>query len=97
MAQLLLAWLVIQFPEVLQFRLYLVGDFGRSVDRMSKSLVRISPEGIIASTDGFAEAVQRRVEFTSNRSGEKAASFAPACTATTSRSELSTSPFKGPL
>lgn len=73
-ARLVLAWLASQFPEIRFFTIYLAGDFGRLFGKTDRSLVDIHLRTILEFADGFAQALQRQVEFTS-RSDDKSTLF----------------------
>ena len=74
-AQILLAWLALQFPEVRSFSLYLIGDFDRLFAKMDKSLVNIRPEIFLAFTRGLAQAASGNIEFKTSQDTDKASVF----------------------
>lgn len=62
-AQLLLPWLVSQFPEVRHFSLYLVGDSERLFGKMDQSFVNIHPQTFLEFGRGLAEAASGSVKL----------------------------------
>ena len=74
-AQILLAWLALQFPEVRSFSLYLIGDFDRLFVKMDQSWVNIHPGTFLEFTHGFAQAVSGNIEFRTSQNTDKASVF----------------------
>ena len=75
MAQLLLAWLAMEFQGIHVFTLYLMGEFGCMFDRMNQANVNISRKTVFEFAEGFAQAAHRQVEFR-NQSKDKNILFA---------------------
>ena len=74
-ARLLLAWLVLQYPGVQSFSLYLVGDFDRLFAKMDKSGVNIHPRTFLEFMHGLAQGVSGNVEFRTSQNTDKASVF----------------------
>lgn len=75
LAQILLAWLAIQFPGILSFELYLAGDIDRLLTIMNRSWVGLPPSRLVEFMAGLAQSVNGGVEFKTGEDIDKASFF----------------------
>ena len=73
--RLLLDWLVVQFPDVRSFSVYIIGDFSRLWSKKDKSGVNIHPEKLLEFAEGMSDTVRRQVQFTSQKKSDKGSLF----------------------
>ena len=76
LAQVLLAWLAAQFPDISSFSLYLIGDFDRLFGVMDHSGVDIPVSKLMEFVQGFIEGARLgKVELTKSESPNKTTLF----------------------